>query len=309
MKKILALILAVLIGQAAYADCPSDYMPAFTTRQANELCDNLGALGYSLIPRTNNAIDLGTAALSFRSIYVDTTVHTPSIHSEGGITLRADSDAQRVISFDATSDTNLQFTFGDGTASQIMSIIGSTADSADTQSVIISGGADGSVSRSGHGIFRGNEVTTTGGQVALLGGAVATGHVRHILGHASARVTFEDSAGNTMWNIDDTGSLYNVAGQGLDISFAATGTTIAIQEATGASACSGTATLTAATPLVVSTTCATTGSRVLLTRTSLDADTTGDMAVTTAPNGSSFSVTSETSDTGTINWFIIHESA
>lgn len=87
----------------------------------------------------------------------------------------------------------------------------------------------------------------------------------------------------------------------------ASGKTLAIQEATAGSACSGTGTLTAATPLVVSTTCATTGSRIFLTRTSLDGDTTGDMFVSAISDGVSFSVTSEASDTGTFNWLIVHE--
>ena len=92
-----------------------------------------------------------------------------------------------------------------------------------------------------------------------------------------------------------------------DLVIANSGRTVSIQEATAGSACSGTLTLTAATPVVTSTTCATTGSRIFLTRTSIDADTTGDMAVTAISNGVSFSVTSEANDTATVNWVIFHE--
>ncbi len=85
-----------------------------------------------------------------------------------------------------------------------------------------------------------------------------------------------------------------------------TGKTIAIQEATSASACSGTLTLNGTTPVVTSTTCATTGSRIFLTRTS--AETTAlNPYVSAISTGVSFSVTSEAGDTGTMNWFIIHE--
>lgn len=87
------------------------------------------------------------------------------------------------------------------------------------------------------------------------------------------------------------------------------GATLQLQEGTAASACMGTLTLTAATPVVTSTTCAKTASRIFLTRTAIDADTTGDMAVTAISDGVSFSVTSEASDTGTVNWLIINESA
>lgn len=87
------------------------------------------------------------------------------------------------------------------------------------------------------------------------------------------------------------------------------GQTLQLQEATAGAACMGTLTLTAATPVVTSTTCAKTASRIFLTRTSVDADTTGDMAVTAISDGVSFSVTSEASDTGTVNWLIINEAA
>ena len=85
-----------------------------------------------------------------------------------------------------------------------------------------------------------------------------------------------------------------------------TGKTIAIQEATSASACSGTLTLNQTTPVVTSTTCATTGSRIFLTRTSAES-TALNPYVSAISNGVSFSVTSEAGDTGTMNWFIIHE--
>lgn len=92
-----------------------------------------------------------------------------------------------------------------------------------------------------------------------------------------------------------------------DLSIAESGGTLLLQEATAGSKCMGTLTLTAATPVVTATTCAKTSSRIFLTRTSLDADTTGDMAVTAISDGVSFSVTSETSDTATVNWLIINE--
>lgn len=82
--------------------------------------------------------------------------------------------------------------------------------------------------------------------------------------------------------------------------------TIALQEAVAGTACSGTLTANGATPVVTSTTCATTGSRIFLTRTS--AETTAlNPFVSAITNGVSFAVTSEAGDTGTMNWFIIHE--
>ena len=98
------------------------------------------------------------------------------------------------------------------------------------------------------------------------------------------------------------GSAYSV-----DFGFI-TGKTIAIQEATAASACSGTLTFNGTTPVVTSTTCATTGSRIFLTRTSAES-TALNPFVSAITTGVSFAVTSEAGDTGTANWFIIHEAS
>lgn len=103
-----------------------------------------------------------------------------------------------------------------------------------------------------------------------------------------------------------TGDVTSTAG---DIVASTSGGTLRLQEATAGAKCMGTLTLTAATPVVTATTCAKTASRIFLTRTSIDADTTGDMAVTAISDGVSFSVTSEASDTGTVNWFIINEAS
>lgn len=86
------------------------------------------------------------------------------------------------------------------------------------------------------------------------------------------------------------------------------GETVALQEATAGAACMGTLTCNGASDVVTSTTCATTGSRIFLTRTSLDADTTGDFYVKSISNGVSFTVACELNDTGTLNWIIFHES-
>lgn len=92
-----------------------------------------------------------------------------------------------------------------------------------------------------------------------------------------------------------------------DVAFA-TNKTISIQEATAGTACSGTLTANGATPVVTSTTCALTGSRIFLTRTSAETGTVTAWR-SALSNGVSFSITSEAADTGTYDWFIIHEAA
>lgn len=93
-----------------------------------------------------------------------------------------------------------------------------------------------------------------------------------------------------------------------DVNITTTGKTVAIQEATSASKCMGTLTANGATPVVTSTTCALTGSRIFLTRTSAETGTT-DAYISAISNGVSFSVTSEAADTGTYNWIIFHEAS
>lgn len=122
----------------------------------------------------------------------------------------------------------------------------------------------------------------------------------------SEKLILVNSTGNIVLPVA-TGKTAIVSGGSLALTTA--GSTLQLQEGTAASACMGTLTLTAATPVVTSTTCAKTASRIFLTRTAIDADTTGDMAVTAISDGVSFSVTSEASDTGTVNWLIINESA
>lgn len=85
------------------------------------------------------------------------------------------------------------------------------------------------------------------------------------------------------------------------------GSTLSLQEATAGAACSGTLTANGATPVVTSTTCATTGSRVFLSRTSAETGTVSAWK-SALSNGVSFSVTSEAADTGTYDWVIFHES-
>lgn len=93
-----------------------------------------------------------------------------------------------------------------------------------------------------------------------------------------------------------------------DFVVAGSGGTLSLQEATAGSACSGTLTANGATPVVTSTTCALTGSRIFLTRTSAETGTVTAW-ISALSTGVSFSITSEAADTGTYNWFIIHESA
>jgi hypothetical protein len=91
-----------------------------------------------------------------------------------------------------------------------------------------------------------------------------------------------------------------------DLSLLATGKTIEIETGTAASACAGSVTANGATAVTVSTTCATTGSRIFLTRTSAPSGT-AQCWWDTISNGVSFNLDCDGAETGTFNWLILHE--
>lgn len=90
----------------------------------------------------------------------------------------------------------------------------------------------------------------------------------------------------------------------------ASGKTLSLQEATAGTKCMGTGTHNGTTAVTVSTTCATTASRIFITNTS---DPTGSTAaecwVTNIVNATSFDVDCDAADDSTFNWIIFHESA
>lgn len=100
-----------------------------------------------------------------------------------------------------------------------------------------------------------------------------------------------------------TGNITSTAG---DIIASTSGKTLRLQEATAGAKCMGTLTANGATPVVTSTTCAETASRIFLSRTSAE---TGVVQawISAISNGVSFSITGEAGDTGTYNWIIFNE--
>jgi hypothetical protein len=162
----------------------------------------------------------------------------------------------------------------------------------------------------------GNVVLTTGsvnaaaGSVNLTNGDVNLTSGRINYGAAASRIVPGATSFAVRNNVNNADNLL-ITDAGLvtprsDVALSNTGTTIAIQEATAGSACSGTLTATGATPVVVSTTCATTGSRIFLQRTSSETGTVNAWR-SALSNGVSFSVTSEAADTGAYDWLIVHE--
>lgn len=85
------------------------------------------------------------------------------------------------------------------------------------------------------------------------------------------------------------------------------GGTLSLQEATAGAKCMGSVTATGATAVTVATTCATTGARIFISRSSAPSGTaqcwTANLVAAT-----SFDFDCDGAETGTFNWFIIKES-
>lgn len=109
----------------------------------------------------------------------------------------------------------------------------------------------------------------------------------------------------TAGNLTVTNGNINVSAA-KDINMSVGLATLALQESTAGTACSGSVTANATTPVVTNTTCATTGSRIFLTKTSTST-VNGSCYISAISNGVSFSITCLATDTGTYNFIIFHE--
>lgn len=192
----------------------------------------------------------------------------------------ANSGNINMLKVDGTDDTNLNADTGDVIK---FSVAGTTELTLDDDKLTFSGASAKIVPGATSLLFRNNADSASNIAIADAG-------------------TVTTRAGITA----TTGDITSTAGSFVA---SASGQTLALQEATAGAKCMGSLTCNGASDVTTSTTCATTGSRIFLTRTSLDADTTGDYYVKSISDGVSFTVACETSDTATLNWIIFHEAA
>lgn len=294
MKKILLLFFVLLgITSNAYATPITEAqavknlmalgMPAALATQVADIAAGGVKPTDDLLPAADNTYDLGSASLSWKSLYADTSVITPLISATGDLILRTDADADRIFTLAASADTAISGLFGT-TASAATTInfgVNST-DAADSNIFKIQAAGSAAESRGSYTDWYGNEATVTGSILNQLGNV--SGAVFYILGsHANSFIQSQ-----------------------VPLRFNDSGDTIALQEATAGAACMGTLTANGATPVVTATTCAKTGARIFLTRTSAE---TGVVMpwISAITNNTSFEITGEAGDTGTLNWIIFHE--
>jgi hypothetical protein len=312
MKRITIALVSMLIfvgKSTAWAGaCETSLMPAFTANQATAICTKFpDSIAESLIPQTDNALDLGSASKTWRTLYTGTS----RIAKTSDI-LRVRQDAQRLFTWDGSSDTALTQTFGDGgtTAAQTLAITASTADADDDSTVSLGGGgatpADGT--RGAEIILKGNEVASTGGAVNIYSGNVgASADINMNLGVSSAIFDWKNAAGNSILSLTNGGVLTSDASNGGGFVLARTGTTIAVDSGTAATTCSGQLTANGATPVVTNTTCALTASRIFLSKQSASTAVNGSCTVTAIANATSFTVACLATDTGAYNFWITQE--
>jgi hypothetical protein len=155
------------------------------------------------------------------------------------------------------------------------------------------------------------EATLTDDQLTLSGASF------QIVPGATSLLFRNNADSSTNLSLDNSGNVIiqgNLSLNAGELSLTGTGKTLAIQEATGASACSGTATANGTTAVTVATTCAITGSRIFISATGdgsgLATNDQGACWVTNIQNGTSFDLDCpDANNNAAYNWIIFHEAA
>lgn len=313
LRKLAALLTLVCWAQPAFADsCATSLMPLFTQYQAAKICGTFGA-GYIGTQANNTYISARNAANGANiSVWkVDATDDTVLNADSGDVIKLSVAGTSEVV----IDDDKLNFAI----AAAGSPLIGtSSVDATDSDTLVFSSASAYGDTRGGGAKLYGNEVSTVGGGIDLLAGNVSTASINAILEHSSSTFNVKDTTSGTVFTVTDAGAVTaatsitatagNITATSGDFVASAAGKTLSLQEATAGAKCMGSLTCNGASDVTTSTTCATTSSRIFLTRTSLDADTTGDYYVKSISDGVSFTVACETSDTATLNWIIFHES-
>jgi hypothetical protein len=124
-----------------------------------------------------------------------------------GLVARVDADAQRLHTWDASSDTALTQTFGDGgtTASQVLDISSGTADGDDDTILRLSGGgAYSNTGSRGAALYLGGDQANN--DAILNAGATAGGDVV-LSAPASDGIIYMQQAGATKWTFGTAGTM------------------------------------------------------------------------------------------------------
>jgi hypothetical protein len=147
-----------------------------------------------------------------------------TLESAGAIILKVDADANRLFTFDATSDTALSLTFGDSTtANQDFLISGGLGADLDTTSLILAGGSSADLLEGGYFVVSGNEVATTGGSIVAQIGNISTANLDLRIEHASSAVRIRDTTTGNLWEFQNDADFVSDATNGGHIQMLAGG--------------------------------------------------------------------------------------
>jgi len=113
---------------------------------------------------------------------------------------------------DGTSGSDIIFGLTDGIIRQ------NTSDTTDNKSITIAGGGGTSNSRGAKVSVYGNEYTTTGGGVSIVGGATTTGHIILQTQNSTALIDFQANA-LSRWTINSSGTFNQDGTNGGDVVF------------------------------------------------------------------------------------------
>lgn len=332
MKRIAALFIAVLLAlntsPVAWAlpNCAETLGVLFTPFQRAKLCSVFGsAIPISEIPATDNTFDLGSASKQWRTLYTGTSIvnagDTITTTAAKGFVAGEAARAANVTTATtlavplylsaAAAGTDLSAFVGSGVSASgpVVDFFKTRATSGAATTIVVSGDALGTMK-----FFGANGTTYDPGAAIIVKVDGTPGASADMPGSIDFQTSPDGSATlASALKLDNAKKatfggviLSNAAAGAGDVAFTNSGNTLSIQEATAGAACSGTLTANGATPVVTSTSCATTGSRIFLSRTSAETGTVSAWK-SALSTGVSFSITSEAADTGTYDWLIVHE--
>lgn len=139
------------------------------------------------------------------------------IKSDSGdpIILNPYEDAQRLFTFNASSDTAFSLTFGDGgtTAGQNLTISGGAGTDDDDTELTLAGGSSGTNTEGAYLSVTGNEASPAG-RVTLSAGNVANALIRFVMEDSTSSVDIVDATTGTLWSFENDGDLSSNATTG-----------------------------------------------------------------------------------------------
>ena len=235
MNKLISLILSVFIAGLAIAEpnggcnftSGSPGCVAYTGKGLTLSTQGPQDITFKTNDTARGTINGTTGAWTGLTLAAPTITGTVTIGALAGaspITVSPGSDANRLFSFGASSDTAHTLTWGDGsTANQTLFIGAATADAADSGTLALTaGGLDPNIARGAYLWLYGNEAPgSTDGDWYLRSGDVASNGGN---GHLSARLAIKfqrnESGYIDLWTLDTvTGSWSSDATGGGDIIF------------------------------------------------------------------------------------------